>query len=995
MPAFLYGTQICRIYVGLSPYLSTTAGQTSYPVHINVAEQSTNKSVLVRQDTFGLKLDAVIKQEKNTGKYYVDLNVDEYDFKPYQYYKVQFRLCQNSPYAGERAASYLNRAIYSEWSTACLIKFIKKPEVSLSYFENDKTKIKNIDTSTIGQIGTRFPDSAVFVSGKVSFPDNTGLSSEYLKSYQIQFLNSTSDILEDSGEISSLKTSINELNYVAKYNFQPNQLYKMVIYFTSSGLYEWTETYNFTINKGENDSISFYSSLNTDSENGRFLFNIYTQLEKTNPYYDKEAIIYIRRTDSKNNYEYWEDVFSQKTILQSGFLFGWQDITIESGVWYKYAIQYGINGLRYGDYSISNTYSPIKVEAGTSIVDNGYYEYDTTNDRYIQTIDTVAENKIYYQVQDKQIIIFDNSFLTGPNGQQLKLKYDTTFDSYTYHQGIQKIETIGNKYPFIRQNGEMNYRTFSLGGLITFLTDMNIDGGGLTNNIITNSDSTMIHSAEENITSIQNEIGLFITKEKLYGNISIYNEYKKYFENQNFSDYDNIIQEKFFRDAVIDFLLQDNVLLFRSATEGNILIKLSDVSFTPKQELGRYIYNFTSNATECEEATITNYNIYRIQALSNQGYTLLKQEYTPEILSSEKKASASGVTLEISAGSSENVKTIIEDNYASMDEYFLAQISFYSLGMSFLSEPYSINLTTKMPGNPSSTDSDNYINGYLVNIDNETFIVSAQNPYINFHNENNEKQTINTITFPAETRVNLLMDAEMIYVKTEIASGPETTPTGTIDLINVVNRTISIKNTTLWHDSQGVMEYNTDFILPVKNYVKRVQYNISDNSTNSFIFIPYNIIIKDAPRGALLSIQDATETIYCMIGDTGNLNYDLRANLSETDDTQVLRSAKFLGQIAVWDDTVNTSDVKIKMAASMSQEGLYYKANDNKWVWIGTDAKQYDVEFYDTLPINTATPISITTNKTLTSSDFKYLRIKCPINITGDIMISARVVTSV
>jgi hypothetical protein len=38
--------------------------------------------------------------------------------------------------------------------------------------------------------------------------------------------------------------------------------------------------------------------------------------------------------------------------------------------------------------------------------------------------------------------------------------------------------------------------------------------------------------------------------------------------------------------------------LFRSPTEGNIVVKLMDISLTPDQKLGRYVWAFTGTAYE-------------------------------------------------------------------------------------------------------------------------------------------------------------------------------------------------------------------------------------------------------------------------------------------------------------------------------------------------------------------------------------------------------------
>ena len=65
----------------------------------------------------------------------------------------------------------------------------------------------------------------------------------------------------------------------------------------------------------------------------------------------------------------------------------------------------------------------------------------------------------------------------------------------------------------------------------------------------------------------------------------------------------------------MDFLYANKVRLFRSATEGNILVKIMDINFTPNSTLGRRIYSFTATAYEVDAATIKNYDKYGISPL--------------------------------------------------------------------------------------------------------------------------------------------------------------------------------------------------------------------------------------------------------------------------------------------------------------------------------------------------------------------------------------------
>ena len=116
------------------------------------------------------------------------------------------------------------------------------------------------------------------------------------------------------------------------------------------------------------------------------------------------------------------------------------------------------------------------------------------------------------------------------------------------------------------------------------------------------------------------ENNLFINKDFLHGYtkntaISQYDlaPFKK--------DYDNIINsfskitndytyEREFRNQVYAFLTDAKPKLFKSPTEGNILVRISNVSLSPEAGLSRLIYNFSATATEIDEASLEKYKKY-------------------------------------------------------------------------------------------------------------------------------------------------------------------------------------------------------------------------------------------------------------------------------------------------------------------------------------------------------------------------------------------------
>jgi hypothetical protein len=169
----------------------------------------------------------------------------------------------------------------------------------------------------------------------------------------------------------------------------------------------------------------------------------------------------------------------------------------------------------------------------------------------VQGIDTNGSRTAMTTIQKNVMIDFADIFLTSGD-KQLKIRFNPNLNSFKRTISEIKIDTIGSQYPFIKRNGAINYAQFPLGGLVT---------------------------------SAMDEEGLFITKAEAFGNSL--NDYNEYNAENNIKIYQDVIWEKFFRNKVEKFLYTDDIKLFRSPTEGNLLVKLMDINFQPNQTLGR------------------------------------------------------------------------------------------------------------------------------------------------------------------------------------------------------------------------------------------------------------------------------------------------------------------------------------------------------------------------------------------------------------------------
>lgn len=151
------------------------------------------------------------------------------------------------------------------------------------------------------------------------------------------------------------------------------------------------------------------------------------------------------------------------------------------------------------------------------------------------------------EVDYEDIILYDSS------SSPLIIRLNPTLTNLKLNQGESVTQTLGGRYPIIRQNGLMNYYTFTLGGMISVLAD---------------------------------------------GTQTQYTN--------------RTIDERSYRKNYLDTLTNGRVKLFKAGPEGNMLIRLTGVTLSSEPKLGRDIYSFSANATEIAPATIANMRSFNI-----------------------------------------------------------------------------------------------------------------------------------------------------------------------------------------------------------------------------------------------------------------------------------------------------------------------------------------------------------------------------------------------
>jgi hypothetical protein len=664
MPAFVR-TQTCRVYFSLSRYNDIKEVMNA---QIIVSNQSTNASVL-DSVTYpaGIKVSNILIDSEKIAddKYYVEINPSDLagnrGFGVNQFYKVQIRFTSinatSFPSDTNKIASWLssNENYFSEWSTVCVIKGIEKPQLSIVGFEN------GLDQEII------FTNQVTSIVGSMYYSANSTLEKEFLKTYQIQIYNSETDGTKpviDSGILYSNPYSPNEINYTLNYQLEEGTQYRVDITYTTNNYYTSTQSYNFIIISYGIDRLNATITALDDLDEGRVKIHILSTKDET--FFGN---VTIRRTSSNSNFQVWEDIYTISIVASEKLDLTWYDYTVESGIWYKYCAQ-------------------------------------KTNGR--------GDRGPIIQIDSPIMLNLEDSYLSA-NGKHLKLKFDNQISSFQHTISETKTDTIGSQFPYIRRNGNMNYRQFPITGLITSFCD---------------------------------EQELFTSKDEIYGESK--NLYKEYNSEQNISDYRDFIYEKKFRDKVLDFLYEDSVKLFRSTTEGNILVKLMDVTLTPNQTLGRMLYSFSANAYEIDESNLVNYNKYNIQ-LSGETVSYIEGTFSKigQLYGEFRKNT--------------NIFSVISEKYAEFSKTGVVNVPQYLsyLKVEFNSKPYLIvDGSNPRPALPNEK-SNNLVQGYIVTINGKNIIVKERG----FYELRDDGINITSLVFPVDC--NVTIDYVCVYTKEE------------------------------------------------------------------------------------------------------------------------------------------------------------------------------------------------------------------------------------
>lgn len=561
-PAFVAGSgSQLRVYFSFSA-LSTIPNLAGVTIHANIMRKdgvsvlnTTNDYVNGRYRAAGIILNLVPQRDSTLDGNYYYVVINNEDLKsivtlsgrtyngwiPGWTYKIQLRISTVTyPGGNVKQAAWLQEYAnyFSEWSSICYTKAISEMALQIPLFEYDSAN----------NVGVYDPDTvhllpAIDFSGSLS---SSIVEADENYNYINVALYKNGIKIEDSGEIYKTELSNSYFSYIFKTKFINKTSYELRFTYETENGYKPASPLIFlfqlveesldildarlvTIDNDYNEILTDVTTLDMEEDEGRLGIKIVS--DSHSPY---SGNICVRRSSAKDNFAYWEDVkifILKEQDINSIPIF--YDYTIESGMFYKYGIQ--------------------------SISERG-------------------ERGLLIEISNPIQRVFNYSYLLGKNGQQLKLQFNNTVGNFKPRVGESKTETIGSKYPFINRNGNLNYKDFSISGLISFWMD-------------------------ECNTFLQNG------KKDIYQYDSVVREYERYNEKNNILQYDYTF-ERDFREKVYEFLIDGQPKLFKSPTEGNIIVRLLDVGFNPIQSVGRLIYDFSCSASEIDEANMPNYQKY-------------------------------------------------------------------------------------------------------------------------------------------------------------------------------------------------------------------------------------------------------------------------------------------------------------------------------------------------------------------------------------------------
>lgn len=493
------------------------------------------------------------------------------------------------------------------YSTASIVKYTVEPIVT----------IQSLDSQVVNSVTNR-----IFVG----LYHNDDISE---KVYQYKFtlygvaegaygastelITDTDWCIHDSSQDTELGKSSD--TFVVQTNMVTGRTYLLTYFIrTTNGLEIASTTYTVVSMANIGVVLPFHIEHTLDYENGRIIVKTISNYW-IDPADDKEAE--TKNAKSLNDHpEYWRFSGSYQ-LLRTDSNSNYNNwITV-----YVFSSDDQFSNWSYEDYT---------VESGVSYK----YGIEKVNQQSIRSRRVESATPIS--------AFFEHMFLY--DGQrQIRISYNANVSSFKEVISETKKTTLGRKYPVIMRNGTLQYKEFQITGLMSYLADPD---------------------------------ELFMTKAELISKDTLREEYMKdhpyaevplaiFIESTDLSDL-NIAAERVFCLELLNWLNNGKIKLFRSPTEGNYIVKLTNVSLSPEATTGRMLHTFQATASEVAEFSFAELVKYELVSASTDK-VIWKMETLYKYIHETREALTAQATNSQDANIRDNVVSWVKSQLEAID----------------------------------------------------------------------------------------------------------------------------------------------------------------------------------------------------------------------------------------------------------------------------------------------------------------------------------------
>ena len=478
---------------------------------------------------------------ENGAEYYFTITFDDTfnTMKLDQYYQLQIWLTNSN------MGDFLETAI-SQVSQVSLIRpFCGIKDFIVEGLSDNEAFAPSLDSLMLpARVASKVLSSFDTLTGELILKEP--LSKEYLKEYYYTIEDFDNNIVYSSPYLTAGTGS--KFNTKLNYVLIANQYYAITFYYTTINDFKGSRQYQLWVaevtgeSQWEDNDRDFKLKVEQDVDLAAAKIDLQFTLQKDM----KDGVIKIQRADEDSNFYKWMDVSSFKIKEEDSGNIGYcifKDYFIESDKVYKYRVAY-----------------------------------------WSSEQNTLIQNPLLMSKEyEISISTFEHIYLLDKDCLMV-IQYSPKVNSIKWVTQESLTNTLGGKFPTVRQNGDTYYKQMTISGILYFPNEKEIDAVDSCGNPLSS------HWGHRDFLH-----GLYFSR-SAFANLL----------QSNIKGKNKEMLERRVRDEAMKFLTNKKPKVFKSAEEGNMIVYLSNVNFTPNQSLGRRIIDFSATMTEVCEASTDN-----------------------------------------------------------------------------------------------------------------------------------------------------------------------------------------------------------------------------------------------------------------------------------------------------------------------------------------------------------------------------------------------------